>query len=67
MARLSAKRRRKIPTSKFAIRRGRKYPIDTKRRARVALGLVAMHGTSTQKRAVRAAVKRRYGIGRKRR
>ena len=67
MARLTAKARRKIPTSKFAIKRGRKYPIDTPKRARVALGLVGMHGTATQKRQVRAAVRRKYpSIGKKR-
>ena len=66
MARLTKKARRKIPTSKFAIKKGRKYPINTRKRARVALGLVGMHGTTAQKRQVRAAVKRRYGMGRKR-
>lgn len=68
MARLSSKRRAKIPTSKFAIKKGRKYPIDTPKRARVALGLVGMHGSASQKRAVRSAVRKRYpSIGRKRR
>jgi hypothetical protein len=66
MARLSAKARRRIPTSKFAIKRGRKYPINTKKRARVALGLVGMHGSKSQKRAVRSAVRKRYGIGKRR-
>jgi hypothetical protein len=65
MARLRAAARRKIPTSKFAIKKGRKYPINTRKRAQVALGLVGMHGTAAQKRQVRAAVKRRYGIGKK--
>ncbi|HEX8108487.1 MAG TPA: hypothetical protein VF516_12225 [Kofleriaceae bacterium] len=66
MARLSAKRRAKIPTSKFAIKKGRKYPVDTAKRARVALGLVGMHGSAAQKKAVRSAVRRRYpSIGRR--
>jgi hypothetical protein len=65
MARLTAKARRRIPTSKFAIKKSRKYPINTRKRARVALGLVGMHGTAAEKRQVRAAVKRRYGIGKK--
>jgi hypothetical protein len=47
------------------IKKGRKYPINTRKRAQVALGLVGMHGTAAQKRQVRAAVKRRYGIGKK--
>jgi len=60
MARLSAARRKKIPTSKFAIKRSRKYPIDTRRRAAKALGFVGMHGTAAQKRQVQSAVARKY-------
>ena len=65
MARLSKRARAKIPTSQFAIPEKRKYPIDTRRRAGKALGLVGMHGSATEKRRVRAAVRRKYGIGRK--
>jgi hypothetical protein len=67
MARLTKRARAKIPTSKFAIKKGRKYPINTRKRAGVALGLVGMHGTAAQKRQVRAAVRKRYGIGKKKR
>jgi hypothetical protein len=68
MARLTKKARRKIPTSKFAIKRGRKYPIHDKAHARNALSRVAQHGTAAQKRQVRAAVRRKYpSIGRRRR
>ena len=37
-----------------------KYPIDTVGRARNALARVSQHGTSTEKRKVRAAVKRKF-------
>lgn len=68
MARLSAARRKKIPTSKFVFKKSRKYPIDTPGRARSALRLVGMHGSASQKAKVRAAVRRKYPrIGRKRR
>jgi predicted DNA-binding helix-hairpin-helix protein len=65
MARLSAARRRKLPKSSFALKGKRKYPIDTKARARNALARVAQHGTASEKKRVRAAVHRRYpSIGR---
>jgi hypothetical protein len=37
MARLSAKRRKRLPRRKFALG-GRRYPVDTKGRARAAKG-----------------------------
>ena len=69
MARLSEKRRKKIPKKKFVYssksRKGKKdkgkYPIDTLARARSALRLVGMHGTSEERARVRAAVCRKYG------
>jgi len=67
MARLTARARKRIKTSNFAIPGKRKYPINTRKRAGVALGLVGMHGTAAEKRKVRAAVKRKYGMGRKKR
>jgi len=33
MARLTSKRRKALPKSKFALKGSRKYPIDTRRRA----------------------------------
>jgi hypothetical protein len=65
MARLSKRARAKIPTSQFAIPEKRKYPINTRKRAGRALGLVGMHGTATEKRRVRAAVRRKYGTGKR--
>ncbi len=38
MARLKAKRRNKLPKSKFALPGSRKYPVDTKKRAANAKG-----------------------------
>lgn len=60
MARLSAKRRKRMRAGSFAIPSERKYPIDTKNRARNALARVAQHGTASEKAKVRAAVRRRF-------
>jgi hypothetical protein len=60
MAKLSTARRKKLPKKSFAIPGKRKYPIDTKARARNALARVAQHGTPAQKKRVRAAVHRKY-------
>jgi hypothetical protein len=38
MARLTARRRKKLPKSKFALPGSRKYPVDTKARAANAKG-----------------------------
>ena len=60
MAKLTAKRRNKLPKTKFAMPGKRAYPIDTKARARNALARVAQHGTPAQQKKVRAAVTKRY-------
>lgn len=66
MARLTAKGRRRIKTSNFAIPSKRKYPIHTIAHARNALARVAQHGSPAQKAQVRRAVKRKYpSIGKK--
>lgn len=60
------KRRSKIKTKNFAIPSKRKYPIHDRAHARNALARVAQHGTATEKKQVRAAVRRRYPrIGRR--
>ena len=65
MAKLTAKGRRKIKGSNFALP-GRRYPIHDASHARNALSRVSQHGTDKEKARVRAAVKRRYpGIGKK--
>lgn len=60
MAQLTAKRRKALPDSAFAIPERRAYPIHDIAHARNALSRVAQHGTPEEKRRVRAAVKRRY-------
>jgi len=65
VAKLTAKGRRKIKGSNFALP-GRRYPIHDASHARNALSRVSQHGTDKEKARVRAAVKRRYpGIGKK--
>lgn len=65
MAKLSSKRRKQLPKTSFAIPSKRKYPVDTKNRARNALARVQQHGTPAEKKAVRAKVRTRYpSIGR---
>lgn len=54
-----AGRKAMSPTS-FALPQQRKYRIDDKAHARNALARVAQHGTPTEKKRVRAAVKRKY-------
>jgi hypothetical protein len=46
--------------SSFGVPSQKKYPIDTKRRARNALARVAQHGTPAQKTQVRKRVKAKY-------
>lgn len=59
MARLTNKERAKLPASDFALP-GRRYPIEDKAHARDALARVAMFGTSTMQREVKAAIKRKF-------
>jgi Tfp pilus assembly protein PilX len=58
---LSAKRRRKLPASAFAYPKTRKYPIDTKARARNALARAAQSNTSGTYQHVAKAVRRKHG------
>ncbi len=68
MARLTYRARKRLPSSKFALKKKRKYPLDTKNRARNALARVSQHGSSSEKARVRAAVRRKYpSIGKRRR
>lgn len=62
MARLTAKARAQIPKKEFAVpgKDGGGYPIDTKTRAKTALGLVGMHGSPAEKAQVRSAVAKKY-------
>lgn len=58
---LKAKRRAALPATAFAYPKQRKYPIDTKARARNALARAAQPGTSGSYRTVAKAVRARYG------
>lgn len=57
---MTAKRRRSLPKSSFGVPSTRKYPLDTRGRARNALARVAQHGTNSEKAQVRRAVRRRF-------
>jgi hypothetical protein len=59
MAKLTAKRRKKLPKASFALG-GRRYPIHDKAHARNALARVSQHGSPSEKARVRAAVRRKY-------
>jgi hypothetical protein len=70
VADITAKKRASLPAKKFAIpskaktaaakKESGNYPIDTEKRARNALSRVSQHGTTAEKKQVRAAVKRQY-------
>ena len=54
------KRRSRVKTKNFALKRERKYPIPDKSHARNALARVAQHGSPSEKKRVRAAVTKKY-------
>jgi hypothetical protein len=60
MAKLSASRRKALPKSSFALPSKRKYPIDTKARAKAALAYSARSDTVGSYKTVRAAVTKKY-------
>lgn len=60
MARLSAKGRKMVSQSNFALPQERRYPIHDLTHARQALRMVAAHGSDAEKKKVRAAVFRKY-------
>jgi len=60
MAKLTYKRRKKLPKSAFAIPGKRKYPIHDISHARNALSRVSAYGTPSEKKRVRSAVCSRY-------
>ena len=57
---ISAKKRRSLPKSSFALPSQRKYPIDTKKRAKAALSYSARHDTAGAYSTVRRKVLKRY-------
>ena len=60
MARLKASTRKRMKATSFALPGQKKYPIPDKTHARLALAMVAAHGTAAEKRKVRAAVKKKF-------
>lgn len=60
MAKLSSKRRKKLPKTAFAYPSQRKYPIHDRSHARNALARAAQKGTSGTYAHVARAVNRRY-------
>lgn len=60
MAKLSAKSRKRLPSSSFVYPSVRKYPIHDVAHARVALSMAARSSTYGNYATVAAAVKRRY-------
>jgi len=74
MAKLSSASRQKLPSSSFALpgkgsgKSGKgsgSYPIPDRSHAQNALARVAQHGTPAEKATVRAKVKARFGMGKK--
>lgn len=59
MAKLTTKKREKIPTKAFALK-GRRYPIEDKAHARNALARVSQHGSPQEKAEVRRKVHGKY-------
>jgi len=65
MTKLTSKARAHIKTENFALP-GRRYPIYDITHARMALSMVAAHGTDSEVTRVRAAVHKKYpSIGKK--
>lgn len=60
MAKLTAAKRRKLPSSAFAEPGKRKYPVNDPAHARNALARVAQFGSSAEKKAVRRKVAKKY-------
>jgi hypothetical protein len=63
---LNTKKRKKLSKKAFALPGKRKYPIPDKAHARNALARVAQHGTPSEQKKVKAAVRKRFpSIGKK--
>lgn len=60
MAELTAKKRKNLADSTFAIPEDRAYPIPDRRHAANALARVEQYGTPQEKAQVKAAVKKKY-------
>ena len=63
---LNTKKRKKLSKKAFALPGKRKYPIPDKAHARNALARVAQHGSPSEQKKVKAAVRKRFpSIGKK--
>lgn len=60
MAKLTYKKRQRLPKTSFAIPEERAYPIMDEAHARNALARVSAFGTPEEKKRVRRAVKKKY-------
>ena len=60
MAKLTTKQRKRMKSSTFALPRQRADPIPDISHARMALAMVAAHGTEGEKSKVRRAVEKKY-------
>lgn len=60
MAKMRSRQRRRLPKSAFALPSKRKYPINTKARARAALAYSARKTTEGSPRTIRRAVLKKY-------
>lgn len=56
MAKLTGKQRSKLPKSKFGLPGKRKYPLDTKARARNALARASQNESKATQKTIRARV-----------
>lgn len=66
MSKLTSSERKHLESSEFAEPGKRKYPVDTKNRARNALARVSQFGNASEKKQVSAAVHRKFpAIGEK--
>lgn len=60
MAKMTTMQRDALPKTAFAIPEKRMYPIHDEEHARMALSMVAAHGTPEEKTKVRAAIKKKF-------
>ena len=60
MAKLTSMQRKKLPKKSFALPGARRYPIDTKARARNALARAAQNESKSTQKTIRAKVTKRY-------
>jgi len=60
MAKLTTEQRKRMKSSSFALPRQRAYPINDLAHARMALAMVAAHGTDAEKSKVKRAVEKKY-------